>query len=63
MSTLQNQIKLVYWLFRQSNMHIYTWFLPQSSQEGNKCTTKEPNLLQARIVMYHYIREAKSLLS
>ena len=30
----------------------YTWFLPQTSQDGNKCT-----------LVHHYIREAKSILS
>ena len=41
-STLLIQFKLVYGLFWQSNMYIaqYTWFQPQNSQEGNKCTIR-----------------------
>ena len=35
LSTLPNQLKLVYGPFWQSN----SGFLPQINQEGNKCTT------------------------
>ena len=39
LSTLLNQIKLVYGLFGQEQDAQYTLFLPQTIQKGNECTT------------------------
>ena len=44
LSILKNQSKIVYGQFGQSNMHITFDFLPQTSKEGNECTTNKEKL-------------------
>ena len=55
MSTLQNQIKLVYGPFRQSNMHSTLDFCPRPARKKtNVCTTTKEKLRDYCSNVYMY---------